>query len=33
MRVKYEDYKLFKGQSTIIFGDVVPDSPAPPKKP
>ena len=33
MRVKYEDYKLFKGESRIIFGDVVPDSPAPPKKP
>lgn len=33
MRVKYEDYKLFKGESRIIFGDVVPDSPTPPKKP
>jgi len=36
MRVKYEDYKLFQGQSTITFGDVVPDSPPkadPPKKP
>lgn len=41
MRVKYEDYKLFKGESTIIFGDVVPDTPGkptgpptvPPKKP
>lgn len=36
MRVKYEDYKLFQGQSTITFGDVVPDSPPKadaPKKP
>jgi len=29
MRVKYEDYKQFKGESTITFGDVV--SPTPPK--
>lgn len=37
MRVKYEDYKQFKGDTTITFGDVVPDTPpatpAPPKKP
>jgi len=36
MRVKYEDYKQFKGQSTITFGEVVPSAPAtpePPKKP
>jgi hypothetical protein len=33
MRVKYEDYKLFKGESKIIFGDVVPDSPKPPTTP
>jgi hypothetical protein len=30
MRVKYEDYKQFKGETSITFGDVVPD---PPKKP
>lgn len=33
MRVKYEDYKLFKGESKIIFGDVVPDTPPPPPAP
>lgn len=36
MRVKYEDYKQFKGESTITFGDEVPAAgtpPAPPKKP
>ena len=36
MRVKYEDYKQFKGETTITFGDVVPDTapkPEPPKKP
>ena len=31
MRVKYEDYKQFKGQSTITFGEEV--SVTPPKKP
>lgn len=31
MRVKYEDYKQFKGQSTITFGEEVPVTP--PKKP
>jgi hypothetical protein len=25
MLVKYENYKLFKAESTIQFGDVVPD--------
>jgi hypothetical protein len=30
MRVKYEDYKQFKGETSITFGDVVPDAP---KKP
>jgi hypothetical protein len=38
MTVKYEDYKQFKGESTIKFGDTVEDKkedkkPDPPKKP
>ena len=34
MRVKYEDYKQFKGESRIIFGDeVTAVPPSPPKKP
>jgi hypothetical protein len=36
MRVKYEDYKQFKGETTITFGDEVPATPPkpePPKKP
>lgn len=33
MRVKYEDYKQFKGESTITFGEEVPASPPAPKKP
>ena len=35
MRVKYEDYNLFKGESKIIFGDAVEDSKpqAPPTPP
>lgn len=32
MSVKYEDYKQFKSQSTITFGDAV-DTKAPPKEP
>lgn len=36
MRVRYEDYKQFKGETKITFGEEVPDpapQPAPPKKP
>ncbi|MFN0106696.1 MAG: hypothetical protein ACKV2U_31950 [Bryobacteraceae bacterium] len=36
MRVKYEDYKQFKGETKITFGDEVPATPPkpePPKKP
>lgn len=37
MRVRYEDYKQFKGETKITFGDEVPATPAtppaPPKKP
>jgi hypothetical protein len=34
MTVKYEDYKQFKGESTIKFGETVEDKkPDPPKKP
>ena len=33
MRVKYEDYKQFKGQSTITFGEEVPVTPPKPEVP
>ena len=33
MRVKYEDYKQFKGESKITFGDEVPSTPPPPGPP
>ena len=33
MRVKYEDYKQFKGQSTITFGEEVPATPPKPETP
>ena len=33
MLVKYEDYKQFKSESTITFGDVVDTTPKEPKKP
>lgn len=35
MRVRYDDYKRFKGDVTITFGDVIPEAPATeaPKKP
>ena len=33
MRVKYEDYKQFKGQSTITFGEEVPVTPPKPETP